>query len=55
MRPAIRIDDHVIFPDGTSRALTADEIRRLDSGEEVRLDPRSGHRTRLLGEHDERV
>lgn len=50
--PATRVDDVVIFDDGTSRALTEDELRRLNAGEDVRLDPRSGQRTPLVGESD---
>jgi hypothetical protein len=49
-RPATRVDDVVIFAGGASRELTADELRRLDAGEDVRLDPRSGRRTLLVGE-----
>jgi hypothetical protein len=52
-RPAMRVDDVVIFSDGTSRRLTPDELRRLNAGEDVRVNPRSGRPTPLVGEETE--
>lgn len=50
MRPATRVDNVVIFQGGTSRLLSKAELRRLDAGEQLRIDPRSGARTPLVGE-----
>lgn len=49
-RPIVRVDGCLLFPDGTSRPATDDENRRMNAGEEVLIDPRSGHRTRLVGD-----
>lgn len=49
-RPAVRVDAVVLFADGTSRELTDDELARLDAGQRVTVDPRSGRRTPLVGE-----
>lgn len=50
MNAPMRVDDLVIFWDGTSRKLTKDEIRRLDAGEIVFADPRSGLFTPSIGD-----
>jgi hypothetical protein len=52
-RPITRVDDTLIFPDGSSRPLTANELLRLGNmaaGERLTVNPTSGHRTRLVGE-----
>ena len=49
VRPATRVGDVVIFEGGYSRKLSKQELRRLDVGETVTVDPRSAHWTEPIG------
>lgn len=50
MQPATLVDGVVIFQGGASRPLNKTELSRLEAGEPVTADPRSGRRTPLAGE-----
>lgn len=48
-RPIVRVDNYILFPNGTSRKLTWRERWSMRKGEPFYLDLNTGKPTKLIG------